>query len=254
MRKFFTYLSYLFEYAKHGDFLSVYAACRYVIQKKTHSRDRVITTDLGQFYVRAVTNDIQYANPQYERQIKEIARHYIDQGYAMVLDIGACIGEFSIFCAKQGAQVFAFEPLAYNRKTLIKNLELNSVEAKVFSLGLGAQAEKANINFDPVNTGASSLMENPVNPIPVEISKLDSVFEKNESQHVLIKIDAEGMEIDILKGGHHFIESAEEVAIILEDKFLDQELLQKTINEILPLHTIQRIDDYNILICKQNSF
>lgn len=250
MSKLFTYLSYLYEYAKYGDFISVYAACRYVVQKKTHSKDRIIKTDLGTFFVRAGTNDIQYANPQYERNIRLLAKSYISEGYSMVLDIGACIGEFSIYCAKEGAEVFAFEPMESNRMALQKNMELNHVKATVFPIGLGRETEQIQMNFDSVNTGASGISNSPQNPKSVNISSLDGVFEKNESQHILIKIDAEGMELDILKGGKTFIQAAEEVAIILEDKFLDNDVLKATIHDLLPNHRIQRIDDYNILICK----
>ena len=250
MRKLITYLSYLYEYAKYGDFISVYAACRYVIQKKTHSSDRIIKTDLGTFFVRAGTNDMQYANPQYERNIRLLAKSYITDGYSMVLDIGACIGEFSIYCAKEGAEVFAFEPMESNRAVLQKNLELNQVKGTVFPIGLGRETEQIQMNFDSVNTGASGISKSPQNPKSVDVSTLDDVFEKNESQHVLIKIDAEGMEIDILKGGRVFIQAAEEVAIILEDKFLDNAVLKATLHDLLPDHQIQRIDDYNILICK----
>ncbi len=251
MRKLLIYTSYLFEYVKHGDFVSVLAAIRYVLQGKTHSKDRIITTDLGRFLVRAGTNDIQYANPQYEREIKQVSKDLIQSGYTMVLDIGACIGEYSVFCAKLGAQVIAFEPVENNYQSLQRNVELNHVEATLIPLGLSTRKEHSVLNFNPINTGASGWEESPENPVEVDFNTLDAYLPQLVTHHVLVKIDAEGMELDILNGGEQFFSNSKKLSVILEDKFIEQSLLKSTLDRLMINYKIERIDEFNILITKE---
>lgn len=251
MRKLLIYTSYLYEYLKHADWVSLYSAIRYVVQGKTYSKDRIITTDLGRFFVRGGTNDIQYANPQYEREIKHISKVLIQSGYTMVLDIGACMGEYSIFCAKLGAKVIAFEPIENNFKALQKNTELNQVNVSLIPLGLGAKKEHSVLNFNPVNTGASGWEEFPENPVEVDFNTLDAYLPQLETHHVLVKIDAEGMEIEILNGGEQFFSNTKKLSVILEDKFIDKSLLKSTLDRLMNNYKVERIDEFNILITKE---
>ncbi len=75
----------------------------------------------------------------------------------IVLDVGACIGAFTLFAAQKSKQVYAFEPLFYD--VLQKNVELNGFRnVKVFNIGLGTQpcliqfhGAKAHVNCEPLS-------------------------------------------------------------------------------------------------------
>ena len=71
MKKLKTYFWYLVEYLKYGDFLSIIASARYLFNKSSHRRDRVIRTSIGTFFCRKNTNDFQFANFHYEWGVKK---------------------------------------------------------------------------------------------------------------------------------------------------------------------------------------
>ena len=66
MTKVLTYLRYLTDYLKHGDFLSVLSAFKYILTGTSHKKDRIIITSIGMFFRRKNTNDFQFANYYYE--------------------------------------------------------------------------------------------------------------------------------------------------------------------------------------------
>lgn len=49
----------------------------------------------------------------------------------IVLDIGANIGAYSIYCALAGAEVYAYEPDDYNYQMLLDNIALNNLQDKI---------------------------------------------------------------------------------------------------------------------------
>ncbi|MEI7662523.1 MAG: hypothetical protein WCK34_10005, partial [Bacteroidota bacterium] len=71
MKKLKTYSRYFFDYLKHGDFLSIVASIRYLVNKTSHKNDRIIRTSIGKFYCRKNTNDFQFANWGYEWGVKQ---------------------------------------------------------------------------------------------------------------------------------------------------------------------------------------
>ena len=62
----------------------------------------------------------------------------------IILDVGANIGVFSLCAAKQGARVFAFEPMPSTFAVLELNLRLHGLESvvKARNIGLSDRAEK----------------------------------------------------------------------------------------------------------------
>jgi hypothetical protein len=107
LTKLNTYFWYLYEYMKHGDFLSVYASVNYLIFKKSHKKDRIIQTSVGKFFCRKNTNDFQFANFRYEWGVKNFILNQINE-YSVFIDSGSCIGEYSILLSKVQHQVYCF--------------------------------------------------------------------------------------------------------------------------------------------------
>src|SRR3989344_7036572 len=53
----------------------------------------------------------------------------------IIIDGGACLGEFAIYCVKLGAKkVYAFEPVSKTYKMLLENIRINNMEDKVIPL------------------------------------------------------------------------------------------------------------------------
>tara|TARA_B100001029_G_C15004161_1_gene419998 strand:+ start:202 stop:1095 length:894 start_codon:yes stop_codon:yes gene_type:complete len=129
----------------------------------------------------------------------------IDVSDSTAIDIGSNIGNHAIEFAKYFKKVICYEPnpraydlLATNTKHL-KNVE-------VFNWGIGSKEEFLQLQENINNIGGSSAKyqideENIVN---IEIKPLDNDFESLKKV-MLLKIDVEGMEIDVLRGAEKII-------------------------------------------------
>ena len=155
-----------------------------------------------------------------------------------LFDIGANIGLYTIYAAKRGVKVIAFEPESQNFAELNKNAYLNHCQDKVACLNIALSDKDCqgylNIPFfqagGAINSLGKEVDENGKDFIPVfkqgVISfSLDSFLANYDvpfPNH--IKIDVDGIEPDIIKGAFR----------TLEDKRLKSLLIE--INEDLPEH------------------
>jgi FkbM family methyltransferase len=173
---------------------------------------------MGKFLVRKGTTDFQYINYAYEREIKK----YIEQNlgsFDVFIDIGACIGEYSIWLAGLGKKCIAIEPVNY--KAVFKNIELSRQgnRIKVFTCGLGSKKEHVYFQVLAENTGASYRDKDAKEEPNVHIETFDSLidqFDIKDSDRVLIKLDAEGMEPEVFAGAKEFIRRQKHLTFIYE--------------------------------------
>jgi len=148
----------------------------------------------------------------------------------MFIDIGACIGNHTLFFSKvMGREGFSFEPDPDNYRLLNQNLIINNVIENVFhsNIAIGDKAGKAHlIPSDSKNNGLCSISAQ--GTIEVEIHSLDSLI--NDSFKIgLIKIDVEGYNMPVLAGAKEtilrnrpelFIECASQDDLDCVDNFL----------------------------------
>ena len=131
------------------------------------------------------------------------------------LDVGAFHGIYSLIASKRvapGGRVIAFEPCARDRRRLWLNRALNGARAlTIEACALGAVAGQS--SFFVVLSGYTTMSSlrapqtgHPVAQISVQVSTLDGYCEEHRLSRVdLMKIDAEGAEVDILSGGESAI-------------------------------------------------
>ncbi|MGC4100316.1 FkbM family methyltransferase [Ferruginibacter sp.] len=135
----------------------------------------------------------------------------------VVFDIGAHMGVFSYFLACQvgkTGKVFSFEPAPLTYKMLQHTIAYNHLENTVEANQM-AMAEKAGeLTFyiysnSKISSGNSLSPLNPAGTshgITVKTVTLDDFFEEKKLSRLdFIKIDAEGAELEILKGGQKTI-------------------------------------------------
>ena len=127
-----------------------------------------------------------------------------------VCDIGANVGSTSVFFGKVlGAKrVLAFEPLPQAYATLCRNLELNGLsDALAYNCMVGPTSGRGQIaRFNPRNLGATSFVPAKTGPIPMVA--LDDLIEAEELQGLgFVKIDVEGMHLDVLAGAKAVIKA-----------------------------------------------
>jgi len=138
---------------------------------------------------------------------------YIRPG-TVVIDVGANVGAFSLRCAayvrkaRLNSRIFSFEPNPEVYKKLCFNLNLNPVIDDFISPQELALCDKKDIwSFDAneFNSGAGKLTTRG-DSYSVISTTLDSFIEENEIKPItLIKIDVEGFEPLVLKGGFQTI-------------------------------------------------
>jgi len=249
-KKLITYYRYFYEYVKHGDLLSIIASLRYLINRTSHKKDRIIQTSIGTFFCRKNTNDFQYSNYRYEWGVKQFLLDNI-KNYNVFIDGGACVGEYCILLTKLGISCIAFEPVIANYKVLTKNLELNNMSDKVlaFSIGLGDREMQAPFYFNPINTGASHIITDgrPADCF-VEIRTFDSLLPRlglKSEDRILCKLDIESMEPDAIRGAAGFIRNFPNITFVAEGKHSGDDIIKKELTAITGFE-FGIVDPYNI--------
>jgi FkbM family methyltransferase len=154
-------------------------------------------------------------------RIDAVADKYLgDTGYALrpgdiVIDIGAGVGEFTLWAAEAGAKVIAFEPDPLAFTCLEKNTaSLSDVQLYPYALW----KERTNLRLHgSLDTTDSSLIEDgKANPrfTDVEAWPLDQLqFMTRLPVIDLMKIDGEGVEPEILAGAPRTLRRTRVVAI-----------------------------------------
>lgn len=127
-----------------------------------------------------------------------------------VCDIGANIGNHAVFFGKVlGArQVLAFEPQANVYATLCRNLEINGLtDALAYNCIVGAKSGRGSVTrFNPRNLGATTFA--PAKDGSVPVVALDDLADAEEMKGLgFVKIDAEGMQMDVLAGAKKLLKA-----------------------------------------------
>jgi FkbM family methyltransferase len=144
----------------------------------------------------------------YEVSMLEDIAKRVKKG-SVIVDIGANIGNHTVFFGKVcEAQVFAFEPQSNIFEILKRNVEINNLSNQVslYNTALGSTKGKGVLLVeDSNNLGSTRVFE--LESGNVEIITLDSIL-LNQVKHIeVIKIDVEGMELEVLKGSTQILET-----------------------------------------------
>lgn len=125
----------------------------------------------------------------------------------IVVEVGANIGSLTVPLAQHigpGGKIYAFEPQRITFQVLCGNVALNNLfNVWAYNKGAGKEHKKVKI-FDGLlygNNGAFSVERYPGN-FEVEIIALD---ELNLEKCNLLKIDAEGMDVEVIQGAENLI-------------------------------------------------
>lgn len=131
-----------------------------------------------------------------------------------IYDIGGYEGVFTLFFARavgEGGRVITFEPNTENFKKIVENVKLNKFDnVKIIPIGLGKNREKMKLTFCRSDLGIGSVQEEikrqilskkGARTIEVEIDSLDNqIRDNNLPLPDFVKIDVEGLEMDVLLG------------------------------------------------------
>lgn len=138
-----------------------------------------------------------------------------------IFDVGANIGQSAIkfISAFPLAKIFCFEPVSANYEKLISVLK--GAESKCFQVALGSSPGKATIYVNNDLTTCSLLPSGPyISKEFVEITTIDVFSSKHAIEKIdLLKIDAEGFDLEVLKGAENMLTSKRISLVLVEVGF-----------------------------------
>jgi FkbM family methyltransferase len=139
----------------------------------------------------------------------------------VVFDVGANSGVYAIRQARRGAHVYAFEPNAGCYRRLEKSVRANEMETHVTAIksALGAAPGSAELLVPEGVTTMGSLRPEwtphaNANGVTVEVDTVDRVARKFGINRIdLLKIDVEGLELDVLQGARNTLAYVDRVVV-----------------------------------------
>lgn len=173
----------------------------------------------------------------YEADLTKYIRDNLRPGNSFV-DIGANSGYYTLLASSiVGANgvVISFEPHPGTYNRLLQNVKLNSADnVKLYNIALSSYDGKGKLNVSRSSDGLNSLK--PIllteESIDVDIKRLDTIIGSKSVN--MIKIDAEGSELDILEGAKLSLMKNPRVQIIYEINrtFIESTNVIKKLNDL----------------------
>jgi FkbM family methyltransferase len=145
---------------------------------------------------------------------------------AMVFDVGANAGIYSLLAARRGAQVVAFEPSAEAAQMLRRHVALNGLESEITVVEAVVADEEGVITFYEQGAASTSsiseasartgeeFLDDPVVPTNRPSLTLDGYCEKHSLWPDVAKVDVEGAELRVLAGAKRWLERGRGVLIL----------------------------------------
>lgn len=191
---------YLFTYKRYGVSVTMYLPC--------YEKDWI------------QKNIVNYADFYESRELEYLRENIIPRD-SMILDIGANIGNHTVFFGKicKAKKIYCFEPVAETFDILSENVRLNNLEDIVVlnNVALGDKTGNAKIkHFNPDNSGSTQVEAS--DDGNMKLARLDDY----EFQTVdFIKIDVEGYEYNLLLGARETLKKHSPVIFIeiFDNKF-----------------------------------
>lgn len=149
------------------------------------------------------------------------ACHLLGKGFDVALDIGAHIGTWSYYLAQRFNRVFAWEPIAIHRTCFKKNVTRPNVT--LYSKALAEQSGHLVLSKDQNSSGDTKVIAGGSSSVgpndeKVEADQLDSYISNINGGTVdFIKVDCEGYEYFVLRGGENLL-LANKPVVLVEQK------------------------------------
>lgn len=124
----------------------------------------------------------------------------------IIIDIGANIGDTTLMFAKEGAEVYAFEPVPPTYDIALKNIDLNpdlKNKVHIFNKAVSGKKGKINIHYLGENeSGGSSSYSKKGKVYEVETITMENIvnnyLKDTDGKDLLLQMDCEGAEYDIV--------------------------------------------------------
>jgi len=147
----------------------------------------------------------------YDPTSSNIIRKFVKEEFHCI-DAGANIGAVSILLADlvgPKGKVYAFEPSKNTSTRLERNIAINNLQGiiKLMKKGLSDKEQNLKLKEPDYNLGnATTLDLVPGEGETISLTTIDKFFSEKPVKIDFIKIDVEGMELEVIKGGMHTIQ------------------------------------------------
>lgn len=170
----------------------------------------------------------------------------------VLVDVGANIGVYSLYwlSLRTSSKCISCEPLPANYNLLKKNIALNGFgnRVKIITNPIYSIITKGKFDVADYRPGSSGSQFKPIlkgqpdNPLVSQALKLDEIVKDKNQTHIL-KIDIDGLDYEVLKGGTEFLSSKSLLSILIESS----EEIQIQIKNFLALYGFVEDDRFNHL-------
>ncbi|MEC3950542.1 FkbM family methyltransferase [Sphingobium sp. HWE2-09] len=131
----------------------------------------------------------------------------------LFVDIGANVGAYSVLAGAVGmSRVIAVEPVPQTYAKLQRNLRLNGVGERAELLNIGLADQAGTLHFTTDRGGLNHVVDS--GGIAVPVRTLDDVLAGRSAN--MIKLDVEGFEVEVLRGGAACLATPDLRAIVVE--------------------------------------
>ena len=201
------------------------------MEKNIKIGDKVYSITSDDNYLEAMGDD-------FEPHMVQLFRTLIGKD-DVVADIGANIGLTAILFSSLAHKVFAFEPSSTTYNLLSANIsKAGASNVEIINLGLGQKIESLTITFAS-NNRSGGYVSDKIRPDAghvtekIQIDTLDHYFSNKEAVPSFLKIDVEGFEQNVIKGGRAFLDKNKPVAVMEMNHFCLDVLQRITIPDFL---------------------
>ena len=164
---------------------------------------------------RGFTGNIYTILQDYEEM--SLLIDFIQEGELFV-DVGANIGAYSLLAAKLcNAKVISFEPISESYNSLKKNIEVNNLEKLIDARKVCLSDKPGELIMSCNKNTQNSVIEGETKHVAHEAVKASTLDKEISAQNPrFIKIDVEGFENNVLKGGEKLFSSRLLEVVIIE--------------------------------------
>jgi len=150
--------------------------------------------DTDNHFERLIAKRVKNGGPaQYQDDTRTEAYKFVTD-FDLAIDVGANVGLWAKHLVEKFNRVIAFEPLEQVYSCLELNVKNLPVEINRYALG--SVNDKVEMIYDSENTGNSYVSN--VGKGSIDIKRMDDL---NLPKFGLLKIDCEGHELEVIKGG-----------------------------------------------------
>jgi len=138
-----------------------------------------------------------------------------------IVDIGAHIGTFTLSARKiigERGRIIAIEPEIMNFRQLKRNLKLNKINnCLIINVALADHTGEEPFFLHKDSSGHSLIPGDSINKTQIKVKTLDDLLkELNISKVDFLKIDTEGVELEVLKGGKETLCKNPKMKIVID--------------------------------------